>query len=123
LSTRRDSSFLKDILVACGKVEAIVASAPEAKFLSDEVLQAAVLHHLTVIGEAVHQLTPALRERNPEVPWQPIVSVRHRIVHAYFDLDWQILWGAATEDIPRLRSQVAEILRKELPGEEWPIRE
>ena len=121
MSTRRDSSFLKDILLACGKVEAIVAGTSEAKFLSDEVLQAAVLHHLTVIGEAVHQLTPMLRERNPEVPWQQIVSVRHRIVHAYFDLDWQILWGAATDDIPQLRIQVTEILKKEFPGDEYPL--
>jgi len=30
------------------------------------------------------------------------IAVRHRIVHAYFDLDLQILWDAATDDIPRL---------------------
>ncbi len=122
MSTRRDSSFLKDVLLACAKVDAIVAGASEAKFLADEVFQAAVLHHLTVIGEAVHQLTPALCERHPEVPWRQIVSVRHRIVHAYFDLDWQILWGAATDDLPQLRLQIAEILKKEFPDEEYPAQ-
>lgn len=66
----------------------------------DEVLTAAVLHHLTVIGEAISRLSTPLRERHPEVPWRQIMAVRHRIVHAYFDLDWKILWEAASSEIP-----------------------
>ena len=46
-SIRRDSSFLKDILSACRKIEAIIAATSEDAFLKDEVLPAAVLHHLT----------------------------------------------------------------------------
>jgi uncharacterized protein with HEPN domain len=34
-------------------------------------------------------------------------------VHAYFDLDWQILWDAAIDDIPVLRGQVLKILATE----------
>jgi uncharacterized protein with HEPN domain len=88
---RHEQSFLKDILSACRKIEAIVAASSEASFLGDEVLPAAVLHHLTVIGEAISRLSVELRKRHPEVPWKQIIAVRYRIVHAYFDLDWQIL--------------------------------
>jgi uncharacterized protein with HEPN domain len=73
-------------------------------------------HHLTVIGEAINRLSPELRGRHPGVPWQQIVvAVRHRIVHANFDLDWQILWNAATDDIPQPREQVCRILESEFP--------
>ena len=72
-----------------------------------------MLHHLTVMGEAISRLSPELRERHPEVPWHQIVAVRHRIVHAYFDLDCQILWDSAVEDIPQLRKQIGEILESE----------
>jgi len=95
-----------------------VAATPEDSFLKDEVLPAAVLHHLTVIGEAVSRLSDELRERHPEVPWRQIIAVRHRIVHAYFDLDWQILWDAATGDIPELRRQVLNILTTEFSQSE-----
>ncbi len=98
---RRESSFLKDILSACLR--------------NDEVLTAAVLHHLAVIGEAIGRLSKELKERRPEVPWRQITAVRHRIVHAYFDLDWQILWDSSTVDIPELRRQVLEILATEFP--------
>ena len=95
-----------------------MAATPEDSFLKDEVLPAAVLHHLTVIGEAVSRLSDELRERHPEVPWRQIIAVRHRIVHAYFDLDWQILWDAATGDIPELRRQVLNILTTEFSQSE-----
>jgi len=110
---RHEPSFLKDILSACRKIETIVAATNEDSFLKDEVMPAAVLHHLTVIGEAISRLSVELRDRHPEVPWRQIMAVRNRIVHAYFDLDWQILWDAATGDIPELRRQVLGILKTE----------
>ena len=115
---RREASFWRDILSAARKIEAITADTSEESFLSDEVLPAAVLHHLTVMGEAISRLSPELRERHLEVPWHQIVAVRHRIVHAYFDLDWQILWDSAMDDIPLLRKQISGILEREFPESE-----
>jgi uncharacterized protein with HEPN domain len=115
---RHEPSFLKDILSACRKIDAIVTATGEDSFLKGEILPAAVLHHLTVIGEAISRLSVDLRERHPHVPWRQIIAVRHRIVHAYFDLDWQILWDAATIDIPELRRQVREILTTEFSESE-----
>jgi uncharacterized protein with HEPN domain len=117
-SIRHEPSFLKDILSACRKIESIVAATNEDLFLKDEVLPAAVLHHLTVIGEAIGRLSIELRERHPEVAWRQIMAVRHRIVHAYFDLDWQILWDASTGDIPELLGQILHILTTEFSESE-----
>ena len=111
---RHEPSFLKDILFACRKIEAIVSATNEDSFLKNEVMPAAVLHHLTVIGEAISRLSVELRERHPEVPWRQIIAVRHRILHAYFDLDWQILWEAASE----LHRQVLNILTAEFSESE-----
>ena len=115
---RHESSYLQDIVVSCGRIEAIVAASSEADFLADQVLPPAMLHHLTVIGEAISRLSVELRARYPDVPWRQIIAVRHRIVHAYFDLDWQILWDTATDDIPGLRRQVLNILTTELSESE-----
>ncbi len=46
----------------------MVAATSEASFLNDEVMPAAVLHHLTVIGEAISHLSDELKDRHPEVP-------------------------------------------------------
>ncbi|HVY94688.1 MAG TPA: HepT-like ribonuclease domain-containing protein [Bryobacteraceae bacterium] len=84
-------------------------------------MTAAVLHHLTVIGEAINRLPSDLRNRHPEVPWLLIIGIRHRIVHAYFDLDWQILWDAAITDVPELQGQIRSILRSEFPEGREPM--
>jgi uncharacterized protein with HEPN domain len=38
----------------------------------------------------------------PSVPWLQIIAMRHRLVHAYFDVNKTILWKTATEEIPAL---------------------
>src|ERR1035438_239881 len=53
---RHEASFLRDIVSASPKIEAITAATSEESFLGDEVLPAAVLHHLTVMGEAISRL-------------------------------------------------------------------
>ena len=64
----------------------------------------------------MNRLPATYRERYPDLPWVEVVAVRHRIVHAYFDLDWLILWNAAVEEIPSLRQQVEGILAEESPA-------
>jgi len=85
---------LKDALVAGQRIESIVSGISEESFFQDEIRQAAILHHLTVIGEALNRASPEMKDRHGEIPWQQIVVVRNRIVHAYFELDWRILWVA-----------------------------
>ncbi len=83
------------------------------------VLQAALLHHLTVIGEAANRLPEDLRLRYSQVPWAQIIALRNRIVHVYFGLDWDLLWAATVDDIPVLRQVVVDILALEF-GEKPP---
>ena len=116
---RHEASYLKDILYAAHRIEAIVVAKSREEFFKSDESQAAVLHHLTIIGEAVNRLSPGLCERHSEVPWAQIVAVRNRIVHEYFGLDWQLLWGAAVDDVPLLRQQIAAILQIEF-GEPAP---
>jgi len=72
-----------------------------------------VLHKLTLIGEATRRLSPELLSRYPEADWKAIVGLRNIVAHAYFAVDWSIVWTTATEDVPHLRATVQEILAKE----------
>jgi len=38
----------------------------------------------------------------PGVPWAVIIATRNRLIHAYFDIDRDIVWAAATREIPAL---------------------
>ncbi len=105
----RDAHYLADILEAEGHIRDFLAGVDEATFLSSELLKAAVLQKLTVIGEAANRLSPELKAQHPEVPWRNVVAFRNVAVHAYFSVDWPITWEAATVHSSALAAQIAAI--------------
>lgn len=42
------------------------------------------------------------REAHPQIPWREIVGMRHRFVHAYFDIDLRLVWDTVARDLPAL---------------------
>jgi len=71
------------------------------------------LHKLTIIGEAAARLPEDFRARHSEIEWSGIVGFRNIVVHAYFAVDWQIVWVAATQEAQQLKEQVRQILANE----------
>jgi uncharacterized protein with HEPN domain len=110
---RRDELYLTDIVEAADSIAAFLSGREHDTFLQDDLLRSAVLHKLTVIGEAAARVSADFRERHPEIEWPDIVGFRNIAVHAYFAVDWSIVWVAATHDAPQLGRQVQEILTKE----------
>lgn len=107
---RPDRLFLLDIIEAADAIVAHIAGRDRETLIRDRTARAAVLHELTVIGEAASRITPELRARHPAVAWSEIVGFRNVVIHRYFGLSWPIIWVTATEDVPDLRSKVAAIL-------------
>ena len=52
---------------------------------NDRKLTLALVKDLEIIGEAAYQITEETRRALPEIPWEDIIGMRHRLVHAYFD--------------------------------------
>ena len=112
---RREELFLSDIVEAADAIQQFLAGHPRDAFLKDDLLRSAVLHKLTVIGEAAARLSGEFRHRHPEIEWADIVAFRNIAVHAYFTVEWSIVWVAATHDAPEVRRKVAGILTQEYP--------
>jgi uncharacterized protein with HEPN domain len=104
---------LGDIVEAADAIAAFIAGAIREGFVGNDLLRSAVLQKLTVIGEAASRLSEDFKGRHAGVEWADIVAFRNIAVHAYFSVDWPIVWTAATEDAPALRKQVAAILASE----------
>ena len=61
-------------------------------------------------GQVGQRLGTPMKNRYRQVPWREIVGMRHRVVHDYFAVDLDILWVAASIDVPRLAEQVRGIV-------------
>lgn len=115
---RPERLFLLDIVEAADNIAIHIGALDRAAFLGDVTRRAAVLHELTVIGEAAARLPADFKSRHVETPWSKIVAFRNFVVHEYFGLDWPIVWDTAIELVPALRRQVSEILEAEFSDSE-----
>jgi uncharacterized protein with HEPN domain len=75
------------------------------------LLQSWFLRHLQIIGEASRGLPDGVRALAPEIPWPNIIGMRNILVHGYFDIDTDIVWEAATRDVPALKPAVQRLLK------------
>ncbi len=117
---RREELYLVDIVEAADQIKEFLGDATYDAFVQNKVLRSAVLHQLMIVGEAVARLPDEFRASHLDVEWADIAGFRNIVVHAYFDIEWPIVWIAATKETPRLRAAVAQIIADEYPDVELP---
>jgi uncharacterized protein with HEPN domain len=79
-------------------------------FESDATLRRAFAHSLEVIGEAAKKLPSDFRSRHAHVEWRAMTGMRDRLIHAYFGIDYPLVWDVVVHEIPELRRQILEII-------------
>ena len=82
---------LQHILKAIEQICAKTKAGREA-FESDEMLQAWVLHHLQIVGEAARCLSTEFRKTQRDKVWSMAAGMRHILVHHYFEIDADQVW-------------------------------
>ena len=100
--------YLDDLRVACGSIRDYTDGLDYESFIESEMTKHAVLFNLLVLGEAARSLPDELRNKYPEVPWRNIGSVRNRIAHGYFTVDFRVIWDIVENDIPFLLETLGE---------------
>ena len=68
----------------------------------DRMLVLALVKSIEIVGEAATKISPETRSLLPSVPWPAVVTMRHRLIHAYYDMDLDRVWDTVTEDLPPL---------------------
>ena len=106
---RDDRERLIDILEAIGQIEKYAVNGFEA-FFQNELIQVWFTRHLQIIGEAARSLSSDLTDKYPGLPWGEIVGLRNVLVHNYFEIDQEVVWGIVQNDLPPLKKQVETIL-------------
>jgi len=81
----RAQDYLEHILDALERIQRYTSGKSAADFMSDTLLQDAVLRNLGIIGEAAHRLladSPDYAAKHPEIPLAKIYGTRNRLTHA-----------------------------------------
>jgi len=107
---REDAIRLYHMLDAAQEAREFMGCIALQEFIGNRLLGNAVVHSLMVIGEAAAQLSDDLKRAHPEIEWAVIVGMRNRLVHAYFDTNYETVWRTVNEDLPVLIEQLTVLL-------------
>ncbi len=105
--------FLLHIRDAIKTIEKYIGNYSFNEFKTDQKTQDAVIRQLEIIGEATSKLVDEMRNEHPEIPWRDISDFRNVLAHEYWDIDIEIVWKAATEEIQDLKNALLPILENQ----------
>lgn len=114
---REPKLYFEDILLAIKKIEKYSNDLTFSKFSKDEKTIDAIIRNFEVLGEAVNNLSDEIKNKNTDLPWKKIVSMRNKIIHEYFGVDLEILWQTIQEDLPEFKKQIISISSSYYPNE------
>ena len=74
------------------------------------MLQRALIKDIEIVGEAASRVSDETRAAFPDIPWAAIVATRNRLIHAYFDINLDVLWETIAVDLPALENALSNAL-------------
>jgi uncharacterized protein with HEPN domain len=109
-----DRIRLQHMLDAARKAHRLAAGS-DRQALDDEdnPLPDALIHLISVIGEAAARVNSGTRSELDEIPWSDIVGMRNRLIHAYFDINLDILWATVQDSLPPIIQALESVLSKD----------
>ncbi|MBS0620972.1 MAG: DUF86 domain-containing protein [Verrucomicrobia bacterium] len=106
----KDLARLKHMLDSAEAILSFTKGKRRASLDNNRILLSAVLRELEIIGEAANRISDKTKKRFPDLPWRELVGMRNRLIHAYFDVDHDIIWQTVRESIPSFLSQLQVII-------------
>ena len=89
-----------------------------AEFDANDDLRLALAHLIQTLGEAARRVSHEFQRANPQVPWKKIVGMRHKVVHDYLHVNYNIVWTVATIDLLPLLAELERMAPPEPPESE-----
>lgn len=102
--------FIKDIIAAMNSIEEFVGDMTLEGLKADEKTSSAVIRKFEIIGEASKHIPPEIRGKHKDIQWKSMAGMRDRLIHAYFGIDYNLVWPAIKSEIPSLKPKLKKML-------------
>lgn len=112
MSKRPTNDTLQDMLEAARRIILYTENTAFAEFKRDFKTQDAVLHNLEILGEAAKNIPQDFQENHPAIPWSEMARTRDRLIHHYFGVNLDVVWGITQLELKSLVENLEAILQK-----------
>ena len=75
------------------------------------MLQLALVQLIEIVGEAGSRVPEDVRQANPELPWKQAIGMRHRLIHGYEFVDYEVIFDTVQDSLPPLIVQLEKLLQ------------
>jgi uncharacterized protein with HEPN domain len=106
----RDAAYLWDMLQAAKEVNEMMDDHDLAALLENIVLMRALERCIEIIGESAKRVSSSFMHAHPEIPWRQIIGQRNILAHEYGQIDYEMLYKTAVNDIPELIVLIEDFL-------------
>ena len=106
----RDEIKIQHMIDAAKEALSFIKNRSRDDLNTDRQLALSLIKEIEIIGEAASKVSGEKRENNPNVPWDVIVGARNRLIHGYFDINLDIVWGTVTKELPALIEKLEKIV-------------
>ena len=104
-----DRIYLEHILQSIDRILSYISDKTRIDFEEDFKTQDAVVRQLEIIGEATKRISMDFRRKHKEIPWSDMAGMRDILIHDYIDVDFEIVWKTASEQIPVLKRLLGKL--------------
>ena len=87
-----------------------------SEYDEDENLRLALTHPIQTLGEAARRVSPEFQRSNPQIPWRKIIAMRHKVVHDYLHVDYDLVWDVTKVELPSLAAELEKIVPSQEPA-------
>lgn len=112
---KNDLIHLRHMLDAANDVVAFAANRERQNLDRDRMLTLSLVKCIEIIGEAASHVSKEAQAQYPQIPWMDIIGMRHRLIHAYYDINLDILWNTIVQDLQPLIAALKRIVWEEQP--------
>ena len=110
---REDEIRLRHMLDAAQEAVSFARGRTRDDLNTNRQLVLSLVMDIAILGEAATRVSEAAREQLSAIPWDEIIAMRNRLIHAYFDVNLDIVWRTVQEDLPRLISLIEPLIPPE----------
>ena len=87
------------MIESCEAIFSFIKGKKRIHLDSDKLLVAGITRHLEILGEAANAVSKKTQENLPNIPWRKIINARNFLIHAYFDINYDIIQGVPARKI------------------------
>jgi len=108
-----DQIRLKHMLDSAKDAVGFISKRKREDLDNDRMLLLSIVKSIEIIGEAANKVSEECRKQFTGIKWLDIIGMRNRLIHAYYNVNRDVVWKTVNVELPDLIKELIKIVKNE----------